>query len=126
MDLYQEALETAERIKEVRLKIVELSKRLSEIDYALAVARARVERELIRKVGNEKELAPTAADRERIFILARDADSDVVALQKQRDEVLFSIEREKAELSYLREVMDIMKIAMQTAQEEGKANPEGS
>ena len=117
MDLYQEALSTAERIKEVRLRIVELSERLSEIDYALAMARARVERDLIKRAGNEKNLAPTAADRERIFILARDADSSVVALREQRDDVWSSIEREKAELSYLKEIMEIMKTAMQATQE---------
>lgn len=117
MSLYQEALDVVERIKRVRLNIVDLTKRLSEIDYALAVARAKVERDLIKKVGSEKKLAPTASDRERIFVLARNADNNVVALQRQRDEVRFSIDREKAELMYLQEVLNIMKMAMQMAQE---------
>lgn len=117
MSLYKEALDVVERIKSVRLKIVDLTKHLSEIDYALAVARAKVERGLIKKAGSEKNLAPTASDRERIFVLARNADSNIVALQKQRDEIKFSIEREKAELVYLQDVLNIMKIAIQITQE---------
>lgn len=113
MDLYQEALDVTERIKNVRLKIVDLMARLSEIDYALRVSQAKVERDLIKRVGSEKKLAPTASDRERIFILARDADSNIVALQKQRDDLRFSIEREKAELSYLQELLAVTKMMMQ-------------
>lgn len=119
-DLYRQALETAARIKAVRLKIIAMKERLAEVEYKLRLAEAKVERNLIKRVGSEKNLAPTATDRERIFVLARDADQNVVALRKQRDDLQFSIEREKAELSYLQAVFSVSQSAMRMKEEEEK------
>ena len=119
-DLYQQALETAARIKAVRLKIIAMKERLAGVEYNLRLAEAKVERNLIKRVGSERNLAPTAMDRERIFVLARDADRNIVALRKQRDELQFSIEREKAELSYLQAVFSVFQSAMRMKEEEEK------
>lgn len=117
-DLYQEALEIAEQIKDVQLRIIDQKEALEKLEHALAVANAKVERSLIKKRGGEKNLAPTTADRDRIFILARAADETVSALQAQRDERMFEIERLNVQLSYLKEILNIKKILLQVSPDE--------
>ena len=115
-NLYEEALGIVEQIKDVKLQIVDLNEELAKLDYAFNVAVAQVERSLIKRRGSEKDLAPTAGDRERIFILARNADENIVALQNQRDKLRFEIDRLRVELSYLWEALNLKKIVIQNSQ----------
>lgn len=77
--LHAEALKITETLQETRLKEVQLASELAQAQYKLSVIKARVERSLIKRVKNEKFLESTAEARERILILARDADPNFVA-----------------------------------------------
>jgi len=68
--LYEEVLEIVGQIIDAQLQIVDLNEALIKLDYAFEVAVARVERSLIKKRGSEKDLAPTAGDRERILFFS--------------------------------------------------------
>ena len=110
--LYQEAIEVAERLKQARSQVIRLSSELAEAGYALTVAKARVERALIKKVGDERKLAPSAESRERIFTLARDADDDYLARAKAHAEAKARLDEAELEVTALREKLDIMLTAM--------------
>ncbi len=109
----QTALEAAEQAKAARLKAAEIAHSLAEVTHALEVTQARVERALIKRAGGEKELAPTAADRERIFILAREADEQTTTLRQKQANLRLALEREKAALRYWEQILDIARWALQ-------------
>ncbi len=92
-----------ERLEEVRQEIARLSVGLTEAEYQLQVIKARVERALIKRVGGEKALAPTAEDRQRIFALALEADEDYRRQREAVQTLRQRLEERKAEERTLRD-----------------------
>lgn len=118
--LYRAADEIVDQLRAVRHEVARLSAQLREAEYALCLAQARVERGLIRKVGSEKALAPTFEDRQRIFVLALDADEEYRARLKERNEIALRLEEAKIEVTYLREKLSAMLAAMRAGEETGE------
>ena len=110
--LFDESMKITEKLSELNIRIVDLSMKLSQIDYELRVTKAKVERALIKQVGGEKKLGPTTDDRERVFTLALDADQNYKELLKNRNEVKYSLEKAKAEITSNREKLNVILIAM--------------
>ena len=110
--LYAEAMEVADRLKEARLQVTHVTSELAQAAYDLAVGKARVERGLIKKVGNEKRLGPTSESRERVFILARDADEEYLARLKRHNEVKVRLGQVKVEVASLGDRLTIILTAM--------------
>ncbi|MDY6823678.1 MAG: hypothetical protein SWH68_07790 [Thermodesulfobacteriota bacterium] len=110
--LYEPALELAAKLKDARLQAASLSQELLETEYQLKVTKAAVERELIKKVKNEKALGHTLEDRTRIFTRALDADTNYQALRKKQAELSLKVEEAKIEVSYLRDKLSITLAAM--------------
>jgi len=115
-DLYNDTLQVVEALKAARLQVVQLSTQLADLEYHLGVVAARIERGLIKKVGDEKKLGPSLDSRERIFVLARDADQDYVALRSRRDSLQEQVETAKVEVKYLQDKMAVMMAAAQADQ----------
>lgn len=118
-DLYEEALDLAERIKAARLAVVDLSTVLAQAEYDLSVNKARVERALIKQVGDEKRLGSTVDARERVFVLARDADDAFNEQRKRRDAASADLERAKIEATALRDRLTIILTAMKNMPDDG-------
>ncbi|MEW6080124.1 MAG: hypothetical protein AB1724_20125 [Thermodesulfobacteriota bacterium] len=112
MPLYETALELAEKLKEARLQAAALAKELLETEYQLKVAKAGVERALIKKVRSEKVLGNTLEDRTRIFTMALDADGDYKARLKQQADLTLKLEQAKIETSFLRDKLTVTLAAM--------------
>jgi len=112
--LHREANDIVDKLKTARLKVVRLSTELVEAEYALRVVQAKVERGLIKRVGGEKSLAPTSEDRARIYILALDADQDYKDILKRRNQAEASMEEAKADLSYLRDRLNVILSTLRT------------
>ena len=93
----ERGLEIVAKLGETRREVARLSKELRTARYEMAVARARVERALIKKVGGERNLAPTADDRQRIFTLALDADPDYRAKWKKYSDLQYQLDVASAE-----------------------------
>jgi hypothetical protein len=115
--LYEEALKLADRLKAARLEVASLTSELATVEYNLAVAKAKVERALIKQVGDEKRLGPTAESRERVFTLARDADQDYKAQAKRQIDTQARLERAKIEVAALRYQLTIILTAMRATEE---------
>jgi hypothetical protein len=118
--LYPDAVEIADRLKEARLQVVQLSAEVAEAEYDLAVTKARVERDLIKKVGDEKRLGPTSESRERVFTLARDADEEYLAQLKRHSEAGIRMEQARVEVQSLRDRLDIVLTAMRSGEKESR------
>jgi len=114
--LYSEGMKTAEKLGELSVRVVNLSMELSQIDYELRVIKAKVERGLIKKVGGEKKLGPTTDDRERIFTLALDADKSYKEQLRRRNEVELNLEKAKAEITSLRNKLNVILAAMRAGE----------
>jgi hypothetical protein len=114
--LYADAIEVADRLKEARLQVIGISSELTQAGYDLAVAKARVERGLIKKAGDEKRLGPTTESRERVFTLARDADEAYLAELKRYNEVKVRLEQAKVEVASLRDRLNVMLTAMRAGE----------
>ena len=110
--LYEETIKVSESLREARLEVADLSMGLAQAEYDLRVVKARVERSLIKKVGDEKRLGPTVDARERVFTLARDADEEYLTQLKRHDEVQVKLERAKVEVSALCDKLNVMLTAM--------------
>ena len=110
--LYNEAVAIADSLREVRLRAVALAAELGRAEYDLRVVQARVERALIKRVGNERSLAPTVEGRTRIFVLALDADADYVAGRKRADDLSERVQRDKVEAQALSDRLGVMLAAM--------------
>jgi hypothetical protein len=113
-NLYEETMTVAAQLRVARLKVVQLSTQLNGLVYKLGVAAARIERGLIKKVGDEKKLGPSLDSRERIFVLARDADQEYLALWQSRETVNEQLEIAKVEVKYLQDKMAVMLTAAKT------------
>ncbi len=118
--MYPEAMETVEQLRAARLEVARLAAQLNLAEYALRLAQARVERGLIKKVGGEKALAPSAEDRERIFTLALDADEEYQARLRERNELALRLEEAKVEVAYLREKLSVILATMRAGEEVGE------
>ncbi len=116
--LYTKAQETVDALREARLKVVHISTELAQAEYALCLAQAKVERDLIKQVGSERALAPTVDDRTRIFVRALDADQDYRARRQRRDTLETEMGEARAEAASLRDKLDVMLAAMRTAEED--------
>lgn len=112
--LHAEALKIAETLRESRLKEVQFASEFAQAQYKFSVTKARVERNLIKKVKNEKSLESTAEARERILILARDADPDFLAQLKQVDEIQLRLETARAEVLSLRDKLSVFLTSMRS------------
>ena len=110
--LYAATIEIVDGLKEARLEVVHLSAELAQVEYDLRLARARVERGLIRKAGGERALAPTVDDRARIFTLALQADSAYRAQLDHRREIGVRLEEAKVQVAALRDKLNVMLAAM--------------
>jgi len=124
--LYSTAMETTDKLREVRLQVASLSMDLSQAEYNLQLMRAKVERGLIKKVKGEKALGPTVEDRARIFTLALDADADYQGQLKRRNEVELKLEQAKAELASLRDKLSVLLVAMKATDEPVNTYSKGS
>jgi len=113
---YEQALQLAEEIKAARLEAAELSSTLSLERHESAVIKAKIERGLIRKVGGERQLAPTVEDRERIFIVACDADDEYKRRWKNLHDKKLVLSRTKIEIATLEEKLKIVLEALQSEQ----------
>ncbi len=111
--LYEEAMQVAERLREARLEVIDRTVEAAQAEYDLAVVQARIERGLIKKVGDEKRLGPTVDSRERVFTLARDADQEFLAKLQQHNESKLKLDRAKVEVSALHDKLNIMLAALQ-------------
>ena len=110
--LYNEAMAIAESLRETRLRAAQLAAELGRAEYDLRVVQARVERALIKRVGGEKNLAPTADGRARIFVLALDADADYATGRKRVDELSLRLAQDKAEGQSQSDRLSVMLAAM--------------
>ena len=110
--MYADSVEIADRLREARLRVIQLSQELSQADYDLEWVQAKVERSWIKKAGGEKELAPTAEDRRRIFVLALEADEGFRTQLEHRNRVKFELEQAKVEASALQDRLRIALAAM--------------
>ncbi|MDY7039319.1 MAG: hypothetical protein SVX38_00490 [Chloroflexota bacterium] len=117
--LYGEAIEIAEKLRGARLRVVSLLSELAEAEYDLAVVRARVERGLIKQVGDEKKLGPTVESRERVFTLGRDADEEYRAQLGRYGQAKMNLEQAKVEVASLRDRLNIMLAAMRAEESDG-------
>ncbi len=118
--LYPEAMEIVKQLRAARLEVARLSAQLNLAEYALRLAQARVERGLIRRAGGEKALAPSAEDRQRIFIRALDADEEYQARLRERNELALRLEEARVEAAYLREKLSVILAAMRAGEEMGE------
>lgn len=75
-------------------------------------------RQVPKKVGGEKQLAPTAEARARIFTLALDADEEYRGKLARRDEIQAKLEQAKVEAGYLRDRLNILLAAMRSHETE--------
>jgi hypothetical protein len=116
--LYTKAMNVVEELKEARLKVVHTASELTQAEYALCLTQAKVERDLIKKVGSERALAPTVDDRTRIFVRALDADQDYKAQLQRRDALETELGEAKAEVASLHDKLNVMLAAMRTAADE--------
>ena len=112
--LYSDAIEVADRLKEARLNVVRISSDVVQAEYDVTLAQARVERGLVKKVGDEKKLGLTTESRERVFTLARDADEQYLTQLRRYNEVKIRLEQAKVEVSALNDRLNIMLTAMKT------------
>ncbi len=106
--LYEGAIVLSEQLKIARLEVLGRKLELRQAQYDLNVAKAKVERALIKKVGNEKKLSSTAEGRERIFVLARDADETYRARLARYNEVYERLERAKIEAQLLQDKLNVI------------------
>ncbi len=110
--LYVEATKTTEILQETRLKEVQLASEFAQAQYKLSVIKARVERTLIKRVKEEKDLGHSVESRERVFVLARDADPDFVAQLKHVSEIQLRLELARAEILSLRDKLNVLLTSM--------------
>ncbi len=115
---YEQALQVAEELKTVKLQAAELSSEISLEQHELAVIKAKIERGLIRKVGGEKQLAPTVEDRERIFMVACDADDEYKRRWQDLHEKNLTQSQAIIEISTIEEKLTIMLQALRSEQHE--------
>ncbi len=113
---YAQALQVAEELKTAKLQAAELSSAIALERHELAVIKAKIERGLIRKVGGERQLAPTVEDRERIFIVACDADGEYKRRWKNLHDKNLVYSRAKIEISTLEEKLNILSEALRGEQ----------
>lgn len=106
--LYATATQIVDTLKAKRLETVHLSAELAQAVYDLQVAQARVERGLIKKMGNEKALGYTVESRSKVFTLALDADKDYQARLKRRNEVELKLKEARVEVAYLKDRLNVM------------------
>lgn len=114
--IYEAANEIVERLRLARLEVVHLSAELAQAEYDLRLAQARVERGLIKKVGGEKALGPTAEDRARVFTLALDADEEYQARLKGRNALALKLEEAKVEVATLRDRLSVLLAVMRAGE----------
>ena len=110
--MYEEAMTVAGKLKEARQEVVRLTGELKEAKYDLAVAKAKVERALIKKVGGEKKLGLTAEDRERVYTLALDADETYRSEWKRHFELETRLDLARAKVSALQDQLNVILTAM--------------
>ena len=115
--LYAAAMEVVERLEKARQRVVHLAADLARAEYDLRVRKARVERELIKKVGGERALAPTAEDRARVFTLALDADAEYREKFQRWQEIKLALEEAKVEVAALRDRLSVMLAVMRAGSE---------
>ncbi|MDY6830235.1 MAG: hypothetical protein SWC96_00065 [Thermodesulfobacteriota bacterium] len=113
---YETAMELTGKLKEARLQAATLSRDLTETEYRLKVKKAGVERALIKQVKNEKLLGNTLEDRNRIFTLALDADTDYQDLLRQHAALTMELERAKIEASFLKDRLTVTMSAMKAGE----------
>ncbi len=104
-------MQIVEKLGEKRREVARLSSELRVAKYELAVAKARVERALIKKVGGERNLAPTAEDRQRIFTLALDADPEYRAKWQQCSDLQYQLDLAVAEQRTLEDELRALEVS---------------
>ena len=113
---YEQVLQVVEELKIAKLQAADLSATITLERHELDVIKAKIERGLIRKVGGEKKLAPTVEDRERIFIVACDADGDYKRRWKALHDKRLTSARSQIEIEALDDKLKIMMEALQSEQ----------
>jgi hypothetical protein len=112
--LYEAAMEVVDRLEQERLGVARLSVELAKMEYALQLIKAKIERGLIKKVGGEKRLGPTVEDRERIFVVAADADEAYREQLRQYYEMELQLKEARAREAALRDRLDVITAALKT------------
>lgn len=112
--LHEESLAVVEQLHAARLELIRLTLALKQAEYDLALAKARIERAWIKKVGDEKKIGPTTEDRERVFILARDTDEDYRTQYARYTAAYEQAERGKAEVATLHDKLAVMLAALRS------------
>jgi hypothetical protein len=110
--LYDEAMSVVTDLGDERIRIAHLAKELAETEYELQLRQAKIERDLIKRVGSERKLGPTVDDRARIFTVAVDADEAYQALRKKRTQLELELAEAKAQETSLRDKLRVMLAAM--------------
>ncbi len=117
--LYDEANQIAEELQAARLEVAQLTFILAQNEYELTVVKARVERKLIKQVGDEKRLGATVAARERVFTLARDADEEYLLKLKRYNQSELALEQARVEVLALQDKLSIVLATLRIAGENG-------
>ena len=110
--LYVEANQIAEKLQAARLEVVQLTSSLAQSEYELAVVKARIERKLIKQVGDEKRLGSTVTARERVFTLARDANEEYLVKLKRYNQSDLALEQARVEVLALQDKLSIVLVVM--------------
>ena len=113
--LYERASAVVDELGTARMQVVGLAADLAEAEYDLRVSKDKVERVLIKKVGGERALAPTAEDRARMLTLAVDTDPEYRRLLNRREELQTSLDKAKAKAASVRDRLSLMPAAMRSA-----------
>lgn len=114
--LYEDSLKLIEQLKAARLAVARLAGELAKAEYELTLTAAKVEREWIKRVGDDKKLGATVEARERVFILARDADENYKAQLNRQWEIKAKLDEAKVEASALQDKLSVTLAAMRASE----------
>lgn len=114
--LYTDSLKLIEQLKAARLAVARLSGELAKADYELTLMAAKVEREWIKRVGDDKKLGATVEARERVFTLARDADENYKAQLNKQWEMKTKLDEARVEAAALQDKLSVMLAAMRASE----------
>ena len=114
--LYEDSLKLVEQLKAARLTVARLSDELAKAEYELTLIAAKVEREWIKRVGDDKKLGATVEARERVFTLARDADENYKAQLNRQWDIKAKLDEARIEASALQDTLSVMLAALRAGE----------
>jgi vacuolar-type H+-ATPase subunit E/Vma4 len=102
---YTEIQQVIEQLRQQRLLVLKHAQEEARLNYQLKFVQAKLERALIRQVGDEKLISPNLEGRERVFILARDSDPEYKTLLAQLSLAEELHEKAKIEVQFYHDKM---------------------